>query len=298
MPKLGFLGLGLMGYPMARNLLRAGHEVAVWSNTTAKAQKLADTEKGRFCATPKEVAENADVLFLCVGDTGMAKDVILGAHGIIEGVRPGSVVVDCSTIAVSQSRHIGQALKDRGTDFLDAPVTGSTPGAESGNLTFMIGGDQNVFNQIRRLFDPMGKKIYFCGAAGMGLQAKLTQNLILSNILMAFNEGMVLAVKGGVDPRLMLEILDNSAARSGLINYKAPFVFERDFNTNFSVKWMHKDIGLMLDSGQELGVPLLLTGLTRQLFQTAIAAGLGDDDICSTIKVLEGFAGVEVVSKK
>ena len=298
MAKLGFLGLGLMGYPMARNLLRAGHEVALWSNTTAKAHKLADTEKGKFCASPKEVAGNADVLFLCVGDTGMAKDVILGANGMIEGIRSGSVVVDCSTIAVSASRSIGQALKAKGVDFLDAPCTGSTPGAESGNLTFMIGGDPAVFERIRPLLDPMGKRIYFCGAAGMGLQAKLAQNLILSNILMAFNEGMVLATKGGVDPKLMLEILDNSAARSGLISFKAPFVFKRDFTTNFSVKWMHKDVGLILENGEELGVPLLLTGLTRQLLQTAIAAGHGEEDMCSSIQVLEHLAGVKVVSAK
>jgi len=298
MPKLGFLGLGLMGYPMARNLLRAGHEVAVWSNTAAKARKLAEDENGKFRDTPKEVAENADVVFLCVGDTGMAKDVVLGADGVIEGIRSGSVVVDCSTIAVSASRQIGQTLKAKGVDFLDAPITGSTPGAESGNLTFMIGGDRAAFDQIRPLLDPLGKKVYFCGGAGMGLQAKLTQNLILSNVLMAFNEGMVLATKGGMDPKLMLEILDNSAAKSGLINYKAPFVLARNFTTNFSVKWMDKDIGLMLESGQDLGVPLLLTGLTRQLFQTAIAAGHGDEDICSTIKVLETLAGVEVASKK
>jgi len=287
-----------MGYPMARNLLRAGHEVAVWSNTTAKAKKLAEGEKGKFCATPKEVAENADVVFLCVGDTGMAKDVILGANGIIEGARAGSVVVDCSTIAVSESRRIGQALKASGVDFLDAPVTGSTPGAEGGNLTFMIGGDEGVFDKIRPLLNPLGKKIYYCGGAGMGLQAKLTQNLVLSNILMAFNEGMVLATKGGVDPELMLEILDNSAAKSGLISYKAPFVLTRNFTTNFSVKWMDKDIGLMLESGQELGVPLVLTGLTRQLFQIAIASGHGEEDMCSTIKVLEELTGVEVVSRK
>ena len=287
-----------MGYPMARNLLRAGHEVALWSNTTAKAHKLADTEKGKFCASPKEVAGNADVLFLCVGDTGMAKDVILGANGMIEGIRSGSVVVDCSTIAVSASRSIGQALKAKGVDFLDAPCTGSTPGAESGNLTFMIGGDPAVFERIRPLLDPMGKRIYFCGAAGMGLQAKLAQNLILSNILMAFNEGMVLATKGGVDPNLMLEILENSAARSGLISFKAPFVFKRDFTTNFSVKWMHKDVGLILENGEELGVPLLLTGLTRQLLQTAIAAGHGEEDMCSSIQVLEHLAGVKVVSAK
>jgi 3-hydroxyisobutyrate dehydrogenase/2-hydroxy-3-oxopropionate reductase len=130
----------------------------------------------------------------------------------------------------------------------------------------------------------------------MGLQAKLSQNLILSNILMAFNEAMVLATKGGVDPKLMLDILENSAAKSGLVSYKAPFVFRRDFQPNFSVKWMDKDIGLMLESGKELGVPLALTGLTRQLFQTAIAAGHGEEDICSTIKVLEGVVGVTVKS--
>ena len=283
-----------MGYPMARNLLRAGHEVAVWSNTADKARKLAVEEKARFCATPKMVAENADCIFLCVGDTGMATEVLLGANGIIEGVRSGSVVADSSTISPSESRKIGSALQAKGVAFLDAPMTGSTPGAESGNLTFMIGGDKAVFEKIKPYLEPMGKKIYFCGGPGMGLQAKLTQNLILSNILIAFNEGMVLAVKGGMDPQLMLEILDNSAAKSGLIAYKAPFVFRRDFTTNFSTKWMDKDIGLALDSGKELGVPLLLTGLTRQLFQTAIAAGHGDEDFCSTIKVLEDLVGIQV----
>src|SRR5215471_15784619 len=295
MAKLGFLGLGLMGYPMARNLLRAGHSVALWSHHADKARKLASDEKGQFCATPKEVAANADVIFLCVGDTEMARTTIIGKDGIIEGAKSGATVVDCSTIAVGASRKIGEALKAKGVDFLDAPVTGSTPGAESGNLTFMIGGDRAVFDRLRPLLDPMGKKIYYCGAAGMGLQAKLTQNLVLSNILMAFNEGMVLATKGGMDPKLMLEILDNSAAKSGLIAYKAPFVFARNFTTNFSVKWMHKDIGLMLESGKELGVPLFLTSLTRQIFQTAIAEGHGDEDICSTIKVLEEMTGVQVV---
>jgi len=294
MAKLGFLGLGLMGYPMARNLLRAGHEVALWSNTTEKARQLAGEEKGRFCETPKEVAENADCIFLCVGTTGMARDVILGKNGLVEGLRPGTAVADASTISPIESRQIGQVLKAQGVDFLDAPCTGSTPGAAAGTLTFMVGGDQAAFERIKPFFEPMGKRLYYCGGPGMGLQAKLTQNLILSNIMMAFNEGMVLAAKGGVDPRLMLEILDNSAARSGLISYKAPFVLKRDFHPNFSTKWMHKDIGLMLDSGKELNVPLPLTSLTHQLFQAAISAGHGDADFCATIKLIEQFAGVEV----
>src|SRR5947209_15697234 len=149
MAKLGFLGLGLMGYPMARNLLRAGHQVAVWSNTTAKAHKLAADEKARFCDTPRQVAENADCIFLCVGDTEMAKEVLLGPEGVIQGIHQGAVVADCSTISPSESRKIGVAFKKKGADFLDAPMTGSTPGAENGNLTFMIGGDQAVFEKIK-----------------------------------------------------------------------------------------------------------------------------------------------------
>lgn len=285
-----------MGYPMARNLLRAGHEVALWSNTADKARKLASEEKGVFCDTPKQVAEQADCIFLCVGTSEMSREVILGDDGIVEGARPGTVVADASTIGPSVSRQIGTALKAKGVDFLDAPCTGSTPGANGGTLTFMIGGDQAVFEKIKPLFEPMGKRLFFCGGPGMGLQAKLTQNLILSNILMAFNEGMVLATKGGVDPQLMLEILENSAAKSGLIAYKAPFVLRRDFTANFATKWMHKDVGLMLESGKELGVPLFLTSLTQQLFQTAIAEGHGDEDMCSTIRVLEEIAGVHVKS--
>jgi 3-hydroxyisobutyrate dehydrogenase/2-hydroxy-3-oxopropionate reductase len=294
MAKLGFLGLGIMGYPMARNLLRAGHEVALWSHSSAKARELAAAEKGRFCATPKEVAANADVIFLIVGDTSMSREAILGKDGIVEGARAGTVVADASTIAPTASRQIGQALAAKGVDFLDAPCTGSKPGAEGGTLTFMIGGGREVFERVRPILEVMGKRFFYCGGPGMGLHAKLSQNLILSNLLQGFNEGMVLAVKAGVEPSLMLEILDNSAAKSGLVSAKAPLVLRRAFAPAFSVKWMHKDIGLMLESANELHVPLPLTALTREMFQAAIAKGHGDEDICATIKVLEDLVGVEV----
>jgi 3-hydroxyisobutyrate dehydrogenase-like beta-hydroxyacid dehydrogenase len=294
MAKLGFLGLGIMGYPMARNLLRGGHEVALWSNTAAKAQELAKAEHGVLCKMPKEVGAAADCIFLCVGDTKMSRRVILGKDGIIEGAKPGTVIADASTISPDESREIGAELAKKGIHYLDAPCTGSTPGAQGGTLTFMIGGDAKIYEKVKPYFDPMGKKFYYCGSAGMGLHAKLSQNLILSNILQAFNEGLVLSTKAGVDPSLMLEILANSAAKSGLIEFKAPYVLDRNFAPQFSVKWMHKDIGLMLDSAQELKVPLPLTALTRQMFQAAISTGHADEDICSTIKVLEGLAGVEV----
>jgi 3-hydroxyisobutyrate dehydrogenase-like beta-hydroxyacid dehydrogenase len=294
MAKLGFLGLGIMGYPMARNLLRAGHDVALWSNSAGKARQLATEEKGKFCDTPKQVGEHAEAIFLCVGDTAMAEQVILGPNGIAEGARPGTVVGDASTIGPSDSRRIGASLATRGIEYLDAPCTGSRAGAEGGTLTFMIGGKKHVFEATRPYFEAMGKRLYYCGGAGMGLHAKLSQNLILSNLLEAFNEGMVMAVKAGVDPAVMLDILDNSAAKSGMISAKAPAVLRRDFSPNFSVKWMHKDVGLMIESAKELGVPVPLTAITQQMLQAALAEGLGEEDMCSSIKVLEKWAGVEV----
>jgi 3-hydroxyisobutyrate dehydrogenase/2-hydroxy-3-oxopropionate reductase len=286
---------------MARNLIRAGHEVALWSNSASKAKELAEAKhesgSGIFCATPREVAAHADCIFLCVGNGDMSEKVVLGENGLSAGAKPGTVIADASTVSPSQSRRMGEQLSELGIHFLDAPCTGSTPGATKGTLTFMIGGDKAVFDGVRKYFEPMGKNLYYCGGPGMGLQAKLSQNLVLCNIMQAFSEGIVLAAKGGVDPKLMLEILTNSAAKSGLIDYKAPFIFKRDFTTNFSVKWMHKDIGLMLESGEELNVPLPLTALTRQIFQAAISTGHGDEDFCSTIKVLEEMAGLEVRSE-
>ncbi len=297
MAKVGFLGLGLMGYPMARNLARAGHQLAVWSNTASKAKQLASEEQAIACATPKEVAAQADFVFACVGDSKMSEEVFTGPNGVIAGAKAGTVAADASTISPAASRAIGEKLSAKGIHFLDAPCTGSTPGAINGNLTFMIGGDQAVYEKTKPCLEAMGKKFYYCGGAGLGLQAKLTQNLILANLMQAFNEGLVLSTKGGIPPELMLDILDNSAAKSGLIAFKAPFVFRRDFTTNFSTKWMHKDIGLALDSAKELGLPMPLTSETEQMFQAAIAEGYGEDDLCATIRVMEHWAGVEVKGK-
>jgi len=286
-----------MGYPMARNLARAGHQVAVWSHNAAKAKQFAETEKAAAVASPADVAKHAECLFVCVGDTRMAEEVLTGENGVLAGATPGTVVADASTISPSASRGIGQKLSAKGIHFLDAPCTGSTPGATAGTLTFMVGGDRQVFERVKPFFEVMGKQFFFCGGPGMGLQAKLTQNLILANLMEAFNEGIVLSTKGGIDPELMLKILDNSAAKSGLISFKAPFVFKRDFTTNFSTKWMHKDVGLALESAEEMDLPLPLTSLTEQIFRAAISEGYGDADMCSTIRVMERWAGVEVKPK-
>jgi 3-hydroxyisobutyrate dehydrogenase-like beta-hydroxyacid dehydrogenase len=292
--KIGFLGLGIMGEPMARHVAQAGHQVAVWSHTQAKAEAFAAATGVRFCKSPAEVAQNTDFAFLCVGNTAMSREVILGSQGLVKQAAKGYVIADCSTVSPSESMRMATELNDKGIAFLDAPCTGSRAGAENGTLTFMVGGDPKVFERMRPLFESMGKSLYYCGTSGMGLRAKLTQNLILGNLLQAFNEGVVLSTKAGVNPELMLDILNNSAARSGLIAAKAPAVFRRDFAANFSVKWLAKDIRLAIDEGIELGVPLPLTATTQQLFETAIAKGYAEGDICGSIRVLEELAHCEV----
>jgi 3-hydroxyisobutyrate dehydrogenase-like beta-hydroxyacid dehydrogenase len=288
MAKLGFLGLGIMGGPMARNLIRAGHDVALWSYSKDKAQLLAK-EGGTACDTPAEVAQISECIFLCVGDTRMSTEVILGPNGLASGRSGPLTIVDCSTVSPVESQRVAAELAKQGVDFLDAPCSGSKAGAEGASLTFMVGGDERVFERVRPYFEVMGKLLYYCGGSGMGLHAKLSQNMILGNLLQAFNESFVLSTKAGVNPRLMLEIINNSAARSGLVALKAPLVFERKFEPNFSVKWLEKDMGLMLESAAAMNVP-------TPLFRAAIAQGYGDDDIGGSIRVLERLADCEVVS--
>jgi 3-hydroxyisobutyrate dehydrogenase-like beta-hydroxyacid dehydrogenase len=303
MAKLGFVGLGIMGGPMARALVRAGHEVALWSHSEGKAEKIAGDGKGATaCASPAEVAKRSECVFLCVGDTKMSREVILGVQGLAAG-RNGALtgrftIVDCSTISPSESKRIGAELKVKGIDFLEAPCSGSKAGAEGATLTFMIGGEPAVYERVKPYLEAMGKQLYYCGAAGMGLQAKLSQNMLLGGLLQAFNESFVLAAKAGVDPELLLDIVNNSAARSGMVSGKAPMAFARNFEANFSVKWLEKDMALMLESAAEHNVPAPVTALSREMLRVAIAEGYGDEDIVGSIRVLEKMAGCEVVPVK
>lgn len=290
MARLGFLGLGIMGGPMAKRLLEAGHEVALWSHSEGKTAALG----GIGCATPREVAEHSDCVFLCVGDTAMSREVIFGKDSLAAGAKKGLVIADCSTISPKESRQMAEKLSASGIDLLDAPCTGSKAGAENGTLTFMVGGKKRVFDRVRPWFEPMGKQFYYCGDSGQGLHAKLSQNMILGNLLQAFNESIVLSTKAGVPPELMLEIIENSAAKSGLVSSKAPLVFRRDFDPRFSVKWLEKDMQLMLDSAAELNVPLPLTSLSCQMYRAAIAQGYGEEDICGSIRLLEDLTNCEV----
>lgn len=294
MEDVGFLGLGIMGAPMARNLIAAGNRVTVWSHNGQKAELFARQHGCAVVKTPAEVAQRCTTSFLCVGNTAMSREVILGEQGLAQNAAKGTLIVDCSTVSPMASKKIGKALAEKGIRFLDAPCTGSKPGAEAGTLSFMIGGQRADFEAARPLFEAMGKAFYYCGPQGSGLHAKMTQNLVLGNIMQAFNEGLVLSTKGGVDPRTMIEILNNTGARSGYVATKADFVLKGDFSTTFSVRWLEKDLGLALDVASELGVPMFTTSATQQQLRVAMAMGYGEDDICGSIRALEEVASCKV----
>jgi 3-hydroxyisobutyrate dehydrogenase/2-hydroxy-3-oxopropionate reductase len=283
-----------MGYRMAGHLLRAGHEVALWSHTATKAETLAKEGHGTACATPREVAERADFIFLCVGDTAMVREVALGPSGLIHGVRPDAVISDCSSIAPDESVAIGREFRAKGAWFLDAPVTGSTSGATNATLTFMVGGDRTAFERAKPFMEIMGKQFFYCGDAGQGLRAKVVQNMVGMGIFQAFAEGLVLAQKAGIPAELMHSIIENSAARSGLASFKAPFILNRDFTTHFSAKWMHKDVCLATDMARRLNVPVPASSVTENMLRAAVAKGWGEDDFCSAIRVLEDWTGVVI----
>jgi len=291
--QLGFIGLGIMGMPMARHLMQAGHPLVAYSHTSAKAHLLAK-EGAQVAAAPADLAAQCDLVFLMVGNTEHMQEVTVGPQGLIQGIRPGATVVDCSTVSPSVSRRTAEQFAAREVAFLDAPCTGSKAGAEGGNLIFMIGGEQAAFERVREYFLPMGKRLYYVGGNGMGLYAKLTQNLVLALTYQGMCEGFVLAAKAGVRPELMYDIIQNSAARAGIIEYKKNAVFGGNWDTNFSLKWMHKDISLMLESGRELGVPLPTLAVVHELFGASIARGHGDDDYASVITLIEDWAGTQV----
>ena len=287
---LGFIGLGIMGFPMAQNLLKAGHALTVYNRTRAKSELL--SQQGATVAdTPAQVVRRAQIIFVCVGDTAAAQEV---AGSLLKGIQAGSVVVDASTISPSASRELAARFQLRGVSFLDAPCSGSKDGAVNGTLTFMVGGSRNAFDRVLPYLQAMGKAIFYIGGQGQGLQVKLTQNLIGALTCQAMAEGFVLARKAGLAPSLVLEVLQASVARNPLIEAKLPLVFDRRFEPHFSLKWMYKDIGLMLDSARELQVPLPATALVHELFGASIALGHGEQDFASAITLLEQLAGVEV----
>lgn len=290
---IGFIGLGIMGQPMALNLIRNGFKVSAYNRTRSKAEPV-EKAGGRIASTPAEAVRDADVVMMIVSDSAAVQEVVAGKGGILEALRPGVIVVDCSTISPEVSRKLAAQAASRGASWLDAPVTGSKHGAEKGDLTFMIGGDQEALERVMPVLKALGKKHIYCGAQSLGLSAKLVQNAIQSTMVEIFSEGFVMAVKAGVKPQTMMEIIQSSLARSALIDFKAPFIFKGDFTPYFPLKLMHKDLGLAMEAAYALNVPMPIAAAVKEVYGAVKAKGKGDLDYAAVITLFEELAGAQV----
>lgn len=285
--RVAFLGLGIMGRGMAANLAKAGHEVTVWNRTPGKT-----VEGARVAGTPAEAAANAEVVWMCVSDTEAVKQVLFAENGVEQSLRDGMVVVDSSTISPFAEKEFAARVRQHGADYVDAPITGSKIAAESGQLIFMVGGDSATIERLQPLFGAMGKEVRHMGELGQGQATKLTMNLMIALIYEGFAEALVLAEKMEINPEKLLGLIQASMVRSGVVDYKAPFVLRRDFSPNFPLRLMHKDIRLMLDAARELRVKLPGLETVEEIYDVAAEEGLNDLDYAATLTLLEKWARV------
>ena len=289
--RVAFLGLGIMGRPMATNLVKAGHEVTVWNRTAGKT-----VDGARVAATPADAAAGAEVVWISVSDTEAVNGILFSASGVANSLREGMVVVDSSTISPFATREFAERVRQHGADYVDAPVTGSKIGAENAQIIFIVGGEAALVERLQPLFGAMGKQVKHMGDVGMGQAAKLAMNLMIALIYEGFAEALVLSRKLGVDSSRLLDLIQASMVRSGVVDYKAPFVLRRDFSPNFPLRLMHKDLRLMLEAARELRVKLPATETVEEIYDVAAEEGHSDEDYAATLVLLEKWAGIETGS--
>jgi len=274
-PTVGLIGLGLMGKPMGRNLLKAGFPLVVWNRTASKAEDLI-REGAKLAASPRDAAAQADVLVTIVSDPPALEEVVFGPEGALEGFRRGSVFVDSSTISPDLARREAAACAERGVDFLDAPVTGGTWGAEKGELVFMVGGKAEVFERTKPVFEAMGKRFFLLGPNGSGQIVKLAMNLILALEVQALAEAMALVRTAGIKGERLSEVLQSSMGRSALMDVKAPLILKNEYPASFPLRLMHKDVRLALELAREQGIELP-AGAAAFATYTAVKDAAKDD---------------------
>ena len=287
--RVGFIGLGIMGRPMGGHLVSAGYEVTVWNRTRSKAANLVKAG-ARWAESPKEVASRSDVTITMVADTPDVLEVILGPNGIIEGIRPGAVVVDMSTISPAATREIARRLAEKGAEMLDAPVSGGEKGAIEGTLSIMVGGKPEVFERILPIFQRMGRNIVHLGDHGAGQVTKACNQLVLSLTILGVAEALTLARKAGVDPAKVRAALLGGFANSRVLEVHGQRMLDGKFEPGFRTRLYHKDLGIVMDTGRAVGMPLLGAGLAAQLFQAAMARGLGEMDYSVLARVIAEMA--------
>jgi 3-hydroxyisobutyrate dehydrogenase len=291
--RVGFVGIGIMGSGMARNLLRAGHDVVVWNRTPARAQALT-ADGTTVAASPADLAAQVDVVCVCVSDTPDVQAVLLGEGGVIEGVREGALVIDLSTISPDATREIAARLAERGVRFVDAPVSGGSEGAANGTLSIMVGGDEADVEAARPVLEAMGKTITHVGPVGSGQTCKLVNQILVVVNMLAVSEALLLAEAGGLDLERTLAAVTGGAAGSWMLANRGPQVIARDWRPGFTIDLQQKDLRLVLEHADRLGVPALATSTVFHLYRTLQNAGLGAEGNHALVKALEQLAGIEI----
>lgn len=290
---VGFIGLGKMGRPMTEHLLAAGHTVTINNRSQGVVEELVKAG-ARRANTPSEVAAASEIVLTCLTNTKSVEDVYFGPDGLIGAVRPGQILVDHSTVSPTTTRQCAEAARAKGADFLDAPVSGGPAGAKAASLTIMVGGDQSTFDRALPIFQVMGKNIRLVGPSGAGSSIKLANQLLVAINTAAVAEAMVLGVKAGADPRVMLDVLKTSFGGSAMLSRNVPMMLDRNFTAGTDLNVILKDLGLIDGLSAELGVRTLLGSIATQVFREGRTLGMGSDDMAGLVRVLEREAGVEV----
>lgn len=290
---VGFVGLGIMGKPMARNLKNAGYSLTVYDVVGSAMEELV-TEGAAGASSAREVAEASSVTITMVPDSPQSEAAILGPDGVLEGASAGNGIIDMSSIAPGTSQKVGAACDAAGVDFLDAPVSGGEPKAIDGTLAVMVGGPQNVFDKYKGLLEVMGGSVVLCGGYGAGNTTKLANQIIVAINIEAVSEALVLAKKAGLDPRVVYEAIKGGLAGSTVLDAKGSMMIEGNFTPGFRVKLHEKDLNNALITGKDLGVPLPVTALVQQMIGSLMNEGKGDNDHAAIANFIEDMAATTI----
>ncbi len=293
--RIAFLGLGIMGSRMAAKLARDEFELTVWNRTTARAEAFCAEHRGvALGTTPAEAAAGAEIVVAMVVDGPQVEQVLLGGNGAATSAREGTLFIDCSTIGPVAARSIGAALAERGFELIDAPVTGSSPRAEDGTLTIMVGGSDEAFARATPVLEAMGKLIVHAGPLGHGQIVKVIQNAVAATNAAVVGEALIVGARAGVDLDALTEVMGAGSGASAMLELKAPAMRKHDYTTLFKLDHMLKDVRLCLEEGQAAGAPFQFAALTREILTAASGRGLGEADFAALIEVLEAAAGTRL----
>jgi 2-hydroxy-3-oxopropionate reductase len=293
MAKIGYIGLGIMGASIARNLMKAGHELLVHNRSRAIVEQLV-SEGAKAALSPKEVAEQVEFVFTNLPDSPDVEQVVLGKNGIVEGAHEGLIYIDNSTIKPETARYLAVELEKVGIDALDAPVSGGDVGAKNGTLTIMVGGKQAAFDKTAPLFQAMGKAWVLVGDSGAGQIAKVCNQIIVGAQMVALAEALITAQKAGVDPSRMVEAIKSGAAQMWTLDVKPPRLFAGNRQPGFKAYMQHKDLGIVLDTGKTYGIPLPMTAVVQQLFTAMLEQGNRELDNSAIVSVYETLANIKL----